>query len=129
MTTLTIEEANIILDEGGIISCGGYTYIGRQHYLAAGTFPGCMRGGEIKLRLDDGRQWKQLNLRQLIEKVGFYPCPWTMLRAMILQCKDKSVNFEHMVEFCVNAPISAIQLKDPQISSIIWRGYFKALEE
>lgn len=128
MTKLTIEEANDILDRGGIISCPGYTYIGREYYLAYGTFPGCIRGGNIHLKPNDTKGWRQINLRELVENIGFYPDPYTMRTAMILECKDRSVDFETMIMYCINSDYTTNQLKNPYTSAVIWQRYFQSLE-
>lgn len=131
MKELTLEEANSVLDSGGIISCWGYTYIGREHYLAYGTFPGNVRGGNINLSGHDGLPWQRLTIRELIEKTGFYPCPWLLPFAMKVQrnTDDYSVNFENMIKYSINSDCTVNQLKDPIISSIIWRDYFKDLKD
>lgn len=74
MTTLYPPEAQRHIDNGGIVTSGGYT-IGKGIYFADGTYPGCIRGGDIEELIsysnNSDRKWIPVSEKDIVCRKGY----------------------------------------------------------
>ncbi len=127
--SITYDEALELHRSGkGIITSGGYTFIG-NYYLAYGALPGCLRGGDLMSELPIKEGWKQLNLKELICRNGFYPDPFSLHILVSIQAtlEDYSINLNEMVKYCIDSSYTKEQLlsTDTFTESTIWYDYFQ----
>ena len=118
------------------ITNGGYTYLPNNEacllYCAYGTLPGCLRTGELSTLeslLTHRSEWKEVNLRGLIEDHGFYPDAFCMsyLTAFQFNTKDYEVNLQELIDHCIKSG-DFDTLKNPFKNKKVWVDYFKEKE-
>lgn len=126
MEISSIEAMSIITDGTGIVTNGSYTFF-KDHYLAYGTIPACIRRGDINTLFREG--WSRITIRELVLDVGFYPSETYLDTLLELQASsnDHSVDLHDMKQFVDNNPDHRLDLFDMSNKAReLWTQYFKA---
>lgn len=115
---MTTEEAWEHLQNGGIISCGSYTYH-KDGYFAFGTYPGCFRGGDITKECLEGKEWKAVCERDIVKRIGYkYDA---IMKPLI---NDGSVWFDRLREY-VEDRVTVSDYSNPTINSELCKKFYE----
>lgn len=116
-------DAQNHIDNGGVVTCGGYTFATNK-YFAFGTYPGCVRGGSVSTLTHKADEWTALTEKDIVCLVGYkkdqyYP--------PILN--DGTVNFDNLWGYLdlINLNIG-VDLTNPRVNARLCRDYFDKLE-
>jgi hypothetical protein len=137
-TPLTNAEAYLKLMSGfSIISNGAYTYVvdgeyDHCYYMAYGTYPGCLRGGETPAHTDEhwlNQSWSRVSTIEIIIRNGWFPSEAGNTMADSIRARERAgghvvPSFEDMISYALDNGTPSHLLKDPMTSGPYWKEYF-----
>lgn len=126
---MTGQEAWSAIRDGYFVTKPGYVY-GDGIYFAHGTFPSCVRLGNItKEVVERSHNWELIpSFKDLILHTGYYPS-WSSMVDHVRGTHyehDALMNEHNMIKFMIDSPYSTEDFQNPFRVKEIWEGYFNA---
>lgn len=123
---MNAEEAWEYVKNGGIVTMGGYTYY-KDGYFAYGTYPGCLRGGDINEEsFKKSNDWKPLTELDIIKRNGYKS---DRFYSRIAKHNQVPCNImDYLVEY-LESNLLVCDYSNPCKNSALCKKFFDELEE